>query len=62
MGPITHGNTGKCNRFKGTIRRETMEDVIDFLSEIGKDRGESYATRFIREMTSIGIRKEEEGL
>lgn len=62
MGPIIHGNTGKCNRIKGSIHRDVMEDVVPFLSDIGKENGESYATCFIHEMTSIGIKKEEEGI
>ena len=40
----------------------TKDDVIDFLTNLGKQEGESYATRFIRERTSILIRKDEEDL
>jgi hypothetical protein len=36
--------------------------VVAFLSDIGKENGESYATSFIHEMMSIGIRREEEGI
>ena len=37
------------------------QDVIDYLYEIGRDEGESYATRFIRFLTRIEIRDEEKG-
>ena len=60
-GPIMHGNTNKRNRHRGSIIASTRSDVIDFLTELGKQEGESYATRFIRERTSVGLRNEEEG-
>lgn len=59
-GPIKHGNTGMRNRHVGSILYETEPDVVDFLKQIGVEHGESYATRFIRERTSVGLRREEE--
>jgi hypothetical protein len=61
-GPIQHGNVNKRNRHKGSFAATTKDDVIDFLVDLGKKEGESYATRFIRERTSILIRKDEEDL
>ena len=35
--------------------------MIDYLKELADLHGESYATHFIRERTSVGIQDEEEG-
>lgn len=61
-GPIKHGNAFKRNRHHGSIIAATKNDIIEFLTELGMQEGESYATRFIRERTSIIIRKDEEEL
>jgi hypothetical protein len=61
-GPIQHGSVKKQNRHKGSFAATTKDDVIDFLVDLGKKEGESYATCFIRERTSILIRKDEEDL
>jgi hypothetical protein len=61
-GPITHGNKNRQNRRKGSVAFLVEEDVVEYLSELGVREGESYATRFIRERTSLSIRKDEEGL
>jgi hypothetical protein len=61
-GPIRHGNTNKRNRYSGSVVAVVEEDVVEFLTELGKLEGESYATRFIRERTSLSIRKDEENL
>ena len=61
-GPISHGNSGKRNRFEGSNKKDVEEDVVCFLNNIADERGESYATRFIRERTLLGLRKEEEDL
>lgn len=61
-GPITHGNSGKRNRFQGSNRKDVEDDVVQFLMDVADERGESYATRFIREHTSLGLRKDEEDL
>jgi hypothetical protein len=36
--------------------------VVRFLNNIADERGYSYATQFIRESTSLGLRKEDEDL
>ncbi len=59
-GPILHGNIGSRNRHFGSTVFDTEPDVVAFLRQVGLDHGESYATRFIRERTSVGIRNEEE--
>jgi hypothetical protein len=61
-GPIIHGNVGKRNRYDGSNKKSVEEDIVTFLTELGRNRGESYATRFVRERTSVGLRKDEEGL
>ncbi len=61
-GPINHGNRNRRNRHEGSYVAITEEDVVDFLRQLGAEQGESYATRFIRERTSLGIRKDEDGL
>jgi hypothetical protein len=58
-GPTKHGNTGLQNRHLGSLLRETDPAVVAFLRRIEEDHGEAYATRFIRERTSIGLRREE---
>jgi hypothetical protein len=58
-GPTKHGNTGLNNRHVGSKLYETEPAVVDFLRELEVEYGESYATRFIRERTSIGLRREE---
>ncbi len=35
-------------------------DVMDYLTELGKLEGESYATRFSHERTFLSIRKDED--
>ena len=49
-----HGNTGNKN---ASFQYEN--EVLDFLMEVAHEDGESQATRFVREMTGIGIRNEE---
>jgi hypothetical protein len=54
-GPIDHGNRNHQNRNEGSYTATAEEDVVDFLRQLGADQGESYATRFIHERTSLGI-------
>jgi hypothetical protein len=61
-GPLKHGNLRKRNRYSGSIVAAMEAEVVAFLEELGRTEGESYATRFIRERTSILIRKDEEDL
>ena len=58
-GPTMHGNTGLQNRHHGSLVFQTEPDVVGYLQQLGEEHGESYATRFIRERTSIGLRGEE---
>jgi hypothetical protein len=58
----THGNSGKRNRFQGSNRNGVEDDVVQFLMDIADERGESYATQFIRECTSLRLQKDEEDL
>ncbi len=58
-GPTMHGNTGLQNRRRGSLVFQTEPDVVGYLQQLGEEHGKSYATRFIRERTSIGLRGEE---
>ncbi len=58
-GPSKHGNLGLQNRHFSSVVFETEPDVVAFLQGLGQQHGESYATRFIRERSSVGIRGEE---
>ena len=49
-----HGNLGNKN---ASFQYES--EVLDFLMEVAHEDGEAQATRFVREMTGIGIRNEE---
>jgi hypothetical protein len=60
-GPSNHGNIGLRNRHVGTGIADLEPDIVAFLNLLGQDHGESYATRFIRERSSLGLRNEEEG-
>jgi hypothetical protein len=59
-GPLKHGNVGLRNRYKGSVLRETEDDVVNFIMQVGEEHGESYATRYVRERTSIGLRNDED--
>lgn len=58
-GPTKHGNVGLQNRHFSSLLYETEPDVVTFLKGIGQQHGESYATRFVRERSSVGLRREE---
>lgn len=60
-GPSNHGNVGLRNRHVGTGIADLEPDIVAFLNLLGQDHGESYATRFIRERSSLGLRNDEEG-
>ncbi len=59
-GPIWHGNVGSQNRHFGSTLFDTERDVVAFLRQVALEHGESYATRFVHERTSVGLRNEEE--
>ena len=62
LGAMLHGNRGNANRSQSASRSGVQESVVSFLSDLSKEHGESYATRFIREVSGMSLRKEEEGL
>jgi len=60
-GPIIHGNTGCRNRFSTSSVAVAQPSVVLFLSSIAEEHGDSYATRFIREVTGMSLTDTEEG-
>lgn len=60
-GPISHGNKGTRHRHNSSALATCQESIREFIQRLADDRGEPYATRFIRERTSIGLREEEDG-
>jgi len=61
VGPLPQKNIGNNNRRKNSSLGKCETDLHEYLKNIGELYGESYATRFIRERTSIGIRDAEIG-
>ena len=61
-GPIEHGNKGLKNRQKSSAVNSATDSVVAFLDAVSKEHGEAYATRFIREITGMSLRNEEDGL
>jgi hypothetical protein len=59
---MPHGNCGRQNRSLTSIRSVAKPSVVEFLGDVAKSYGESYATRFVREITGLSLRNEEEGL
>ena len=43
-------------------QHKCYDDVVAFITKIAEENGESYATRFIRELTGIGVRDAEKGV
>jgi hypothetical protein len=60
-GPVKHGNVGTQHRHVSSASFSVEPDVVAFINGVGVEYGESYATRFVRERTSVGLRNEEEG-
>jgi len=60
-GPVQHGNVGTQHRHVSSMTFSVEPDVVAFITAVGVEYGESYATRSIRERTSVGLRNEEEG-
>jgi len=60
-GPSNHGNVGLRNRHVGSGIADLEPDIVAFLNLLGQDHGESYATRYIQERSSLGLHNEEEG-
>jgi hypothetical protein len=61
-GPMIHGNTGRRNRAATAFSTIAKPSVVSFLSDLADRHGESYATRFIREVTGMSLRNTEERL
>jgi hypothetical protein len=61
-GPIEHGNKGLKNRQKSSAVNSATDSVVAFLDAVSKEHGEAYATHFIREITGMSLRNEEDGL
>jgi hypothetical protein len=60
-GPVKHGNVGSRHRHLSSISFSVEPDVVAFINGVGVEYGESYATRFVRERTYVGLWNEEEG-
>lgn len=61
-GPIAHRNLGNNNRGINSCRAIAKPSVVSFLEDVCKSYGEAYATRFVREVTGLSLRQEEENL
>jgi hypothetical protein len=61
-GAMLHGNIGNANHSQSASHSGVQESVVSFLSDLSKEHGESYATRFICEVSGMSLHKEEEGL
>lgn len=48
-GPVQHGNVGTQHRHVSSVSFSVEPDVVAFITAVGVEYGESYATRFIRE-------------
>jgi hypothetical protein len=55
-GPTPHKNLGNKYRARNSKIEEARPALSAYFKEIGKMRGEPYATRFVREITGIGVR------
>ena len=61
-GPIKHGNTSSHHRHSACPVHACQPSMKEWLTDLAETRGEAYATRFVREITSIGLQKHEEEL
>lgn len=60
-GPILHGNVGTQHRRRSSAVVSAAPSVIAFLQDVSTNYAEPYATRFIREITGMSLREDEEG-
>jgi hypothetical protein len=58
-GPIIHGNTGNRHRELSSNAAVTEESIAAFLTDLAQTYAEPYATRFVRSVTSVGLRNSE---
>lgn len=61
-GPIRHGNVEKRTRHLSSNAKKAEGSIVAFLKDLSDTYAEPYATRFIRTVTSVGLRNDEEGL
>ena len=59
-GPIPHQGCGNQNRITQK-NKDCRKGIEIYLNQLAEQQGEPYATRFIPEVTGIGIRNEENG-
>ena len=62
MGEKASKYKGNTNKSKNSGRILGFEHLCSFLDQVGEEHGEEYATRFVRNLTEVGMRKDEEGL
>jgi hypothetical protein len=60
-GPIAHGNVGTKHRHTASNQRRCEASVCAYLQQLLDEYASPYATRFIREKTSVGLRNDEVG-
>jgi hypothetical protein len=58
-GPIEHGNVGTHHRLDSSNQKRCEESIRLYLKDLADSYTDCYATRFIREKTSVGLRNTE---
>jgi hypothetical protein len=58
-GPIEHGNVGTHHRLDSSNQKRCEESIRLYLKDLADSYTDCYATRFIREKTSVGLRNNE---
>ncbi len=61
VGPMIHGNVGTTYQHDSSNQRRCEESVRKYLEDLAISCAELYATRFVREKTSVGLRNDEVG-
>jgi hypothetical protein len=59
VGPIEHGNGGTHHRHDSSNQRRCEKSIQLYLKDLADSYADCYATRFIREKTSVGLRNTE---
>jgi hypothetical protein len=57
-----HGNDGNDHRAQNSDVAACFEDLCEHFNELKKNHGEANVTRFVREVTGMGLRDEENGV
>jgi hypothetical protein len=60
--PNRHGNDGNDHRSRNSDVATCFDDFFEHFNVIKKTHGEANATRFVREVTGMGLRDEEKGV